>query len=521
MIRKTLVATTFAGFLALAGPVVAQDSNQALIDALVKKGILSQKDASKIEAEVAKEATEPSSDKSNLGSKIKLGSWVKELDISGDFRLRNQWDQQQAQIPGPATATGAKGNDIVQQRDRWRFRLRLNIDMVLENNFFVGVQLASSDTQTATSQNATYTNGYDPYSIYINRAFIGWRPEPGMTFVVGKQENPFYTTDLFWSPDVSPQGLVERFDFDKLFGWNGGNGGEPVADYSKVGKEPTPTPAAPKPDKFELALIAGQFVFYNNNLNNAWGEAKYDAFQFETQLKAKWTGLGGKLSITEAPAVFIANAATIGAATNGFNSSTGYYNQPASIPYPLHSAGFPITNRGEFFILAPGDITYKFGNLPVALYWDFSYNAWGNERWRAYGPLYSDVSYNAAGKQTFSNQIMSPQFRDNVAWLAGLRIGANKKAGDWSMQVDYRQVGIDAIDPNLDDDNINLSYLNFQGVTAGFAYNLTDFLTLGVRGLFTWNLRENLYGGFANGGTVKVANLNSGQVIQVDLNMKF
>ena len=33
---------------------------------------------------------------------------------------------------------------------------------------------------------------------------------PGLTFIAGKQPNPFYTTDLIYDPEVDPSGLVER-----------------------------------------------------------------------------------------------------------------------------------------------------------------------------------------------------------------------------------------------------------------------------------------------------------------------
>ena len=90
----------------------------------------------------------------------------------------------------------------------------------LEGNFFGAVQLSTSDNRTADSKNATYTGGYDNYSIYLSRAFMGWNPMPGLTFIAGKQANPFYTTDLIYDPEVDPSGVVERIDFDKIFNWS-------------------------------------------------------------------------------------------------------------------------------------------------------------------------------------------------------------------------------------------------------------------------------------------------------------
>src|ERR1700740_3430159 len=72
-------------------------------------------------------------------------------------------------VKGATKAPNAKNYDNNIQRDRWRFRLRLNADFKLAGNFFGGVQLSTSDNRDAVTGNATLTGGYDNYSIYISR----------------------------------------------------------------------------------------------------------------------------------------------------------------------------------------------------------------------------------------------------------------------------------------------------------------------------------------------------------------
>src|SRR5258708_26862531 len=79
-----------------------------------------------------------------------------------------------------------------------------------------------------------------------------------------------------------------------------------------------------------------------------------------------------------------------------------------------------------------------------------------------------------------------------MAWLLGLQVGDNKKGGDLSAFVDFRQIGIAAVDPNLSFDDALIGRLNFRGFGFGIAYNVTDFLILGVSGRIDWNL-TNLY----------------------------
>jgi hypothetical protein len=114
------------------------------------------------------------------------------------------------------------GSTSISNSNGFRSRLRLDADFKLTGNFFGGVQLTTSDNRGGTTTNATYTSGFDNYNIYISRAFMGWAPIDGLTFVIGKQNNPFYTTELNWAPDVGPTGLIERIDFHSLFGWESG-----------------------------------------------------------------------------------------------------------------------------------------------------------------------------------------------------------------------------------------------------------------------------------------------------------
>ena len=169
--------------------------DQALLDALVRKG-LTEKEAAEISAETANEVAPAPT------AKIQIGDWVQELKIGGDFRIRNQWDQRTPMI---LTNPKLGPQDVNIPRDRSRFRLRLTADFKLQGNFFGGVMLATGDNRSTDTKNVTVTGGYDNYNIALARAFMGWAPMPGLTFIGGKQANPFYTTDLITIPRLTQQ----------------------------------------------------------------------------------------------------------------------------------------------------------------------------------------------------------------------------------------------------------------------------------------------------------------------------
>jgi hypothetical protein len=518
MIKRVLPMLALAVSLASTNMTAHAQSkgDQALLDALVRKGVLTEKEAEEISAETAKEAVTTSA------AKIQIGDWVQELKLSGDLRLRNQADQRTPMIlTNPLL--GPQDRNI--NRDRWRFRLRLSADFKLAGNFFGGVQLATSDNRAADTKNATYTGGYDLYSIYISRAFMGWAPTPGLTFIAGKQANPYYTTDLIYDPEVDPQGLVERIDFHKFFNMTFG---EPVAADGKEGKAPPPAPPSPG-NSLELSLIAGQFVFNNNNADSGSTQLKWDAYQFQEQLLAK-LHIGDKLTITVAPGLLNYNNASSGgtpgahgaivppvAANNLPTDGTLNNNQP-----------FPVTQRDLNIVLAPGDITYKIFGQPLTFYWDFAYNFTGDDRFnRDYGPLFSHYFYVGRSATPSFNHRVQPSFSDNSAWLLGLKFGENKKAGDFSVSADYRQIGISSIDPNLNSSDFALSNLNAEGWEFSLAYNFTDFLTGVLKLYYSEALTKNLYGGYATGnvpGTTNqfpIARDRRDMVFQANLLMKF
>jgi Putative porin len=513
MMKYKICAPALASLLALtAGGAFAQD-NQALIDALVRKGILSQKDAEKIESEVSKNPVVSQ----GTTSPLKLAPWIKELKLSGDLRLRYQYDQEQRQEPNI---------NNVSQRDRWRFRLRLNAEMVLEGGFFGGFSLATN--YAADSNNQTYTGGFSNYDIFITKAFMGWNGVPGLMVEGGKFDNPFYKTDMFWDPDIYPQGAVQRVDLHKLLNWDN--------------------------SPFEVSFIAGQFIFWDNNEFGFNSEStteggtpikngqptfnNQDLWLFEEQLLLKYkTKL---FTVTVAPSFFIAEGGAYGENTNGIpnfgasiSAQTFAQNikaDPLAFLPSQHSSGSEEQHLA--LIKVPGDITFKLPalpRLPVQFYWDFLWNADATARASVLetagvsgqrdgaGPFGFFANFNPK-TGLYSNRI-GANTEDKFAWLIGVKIGQNKKAGDVSIYVDYRRVGFAAADPNLANDDMMNGRLNFQGFHAGITYNITDFLTFGVDGVADWNLR-NIYGGQLTRGS-GIADDNTWNYIRADLILNF
>jgi hypothetical protein len=490
-------------------------------------------------------------------NKIKLSTGITELKLYGDLKMRYEYDQLHPLINAP--------RQVTDDRNRYRFRLRLGADAQLGDQFFAGVTLATGPAADSNSQ--TFTEGYDNYNIYIDKAFAGWTPNDWLTVVLGKQANPFYTTDLVWSSAINPQGAIETVDLTKAF--------------------------LPDESRLSLKLISMQGAFEQNSNFSVGSDA---AWQFVEQLKGTYN-FNKDVSVTFAPGFMIYTAASLTGlqntldfskttdaltAPNGIqvqttttttNTKTIKYDatgKPAITVTPVNTTTTvtttsPITGspravttttsntqtqvtipfgakgntlkqnaalanktfvttstvgggtvtvntpvgrspgqetRDLAILTAPGDISFKIDGIGTKLYWDFAYNTEGGSR--------ATNEYFLATHST----------EDDYAWLVGLQMGSNNKAGDWSVYADYRRVGMDSIDPNLNDNYFGLGSVNDQGVNIGVAYNFTDSLVGAVTYYHSWLLRQGITGGEATGGAT-LANVKTSDVLQVDLNLKF
>jgi hypothetical protein len=490
-------------------------------------------------------------------NKVKLAAGVTEMKLYGDLRFRYQYDQFHPLVDVP--------NQVTDDRNRYRFRLRIGADVQLGDQFFAGVTLATA--QSADSNNQTYTEGYDNYNIFIDKAFAGWTPNDWSMFVIGKQANPFYTTELVWDPSITPQGLTESVDLSKAF--------------------------LPDDTKWSIQLLAMQGAFYGGGSFTGGSDT---AWQFVEQLRTTYN-FNKNLSVTFAPGYMTYTAASLTGLQNSgdFSKTTDELTAPngvqvqttttttetetikydatgkpaititpvnttttvttttpatgspravtttasnnqTQVTIPFGAKGNPLkanpklaneafvstktvgggsttvtTPTGEApaqetrdlsIITAPGDVSFRIDGLAAKVYWDFAYNTEGQAR--------ATNEYFLAMHST----------EDDIAWLVGFQLGDNIKAGDWSISANYRRVGMDSIDPNLNESNFALSDLNVHGIKVSLAYNFTDSMVGDITYYHSWLLDKGITGGEATGGAA-LGNGKNVDVLQLDLNLKF
>ncbi|MBA3652419.1 MAG: putative porin, partial [Chthoniobacterales bacterium] len=244
------------GLIAGAAVARAQDSG-ALLELLVKKGLISDQEAEDVRADLVKENA------GTAAGKLKLSTPLTELEIYGDARVR--YEIRTAKTGEPNTIDSPSDST---QRNRARYRLRLGLRGTLVDDWFFGLRLETSTNPRSTnitfgddsSVNGPFSKDSDRIS--VGQAYLGYKGLRDFTFTVGRMQNPFVTTTMTWDPDINPEGLAEQWKHTFVLG------GQPAATSvtdGKDGKADVAAKSKASPMKLDLFVNLGQFVFDDTN----------------------------------------------------------------------------------------------------------------------------------------------------------------------------------------------------------------------------------------------------------------
>jgi hypothetical protein len=194
-IASGLASLVLIGVLAAGS---AHGQGDALLQKLVEKGVLSQREANDIRAEMGAEAMQTV----EAYNKVKVPTWLDALRWNGDLRLRGE---------------DFSFEDSLKKADRLRFRvrLRLGVEAQFAQWATVGVRLASGDGDPV-SANQSLTDTFRKKPVMIDAAYVTLQP-PGCDFikVTGGKMNipmwqPSFNSPMVYDYDVTPEGVAEQ-----------------------------------------------------------------------------------------------------------------------------------------------------------------------------------------------------------------------------------------------------------------------------------------------------------------------
>ena len=507
LIKKCVFTVLAASFLFGGVTLRAQDAG-ALLDLLVRKKIITEKEAQSLRADLSKEsAPVPLSVKS--GDKWKLSTPITEIELYGDARIRYEYRGGETDdgLAKPRPSPGVGGPNDWQERQRERYRLRIGLRGTLADDWFFGVRLETATNPRST--NVTFgddTSGNGPFAknsdgISVGQAYLGYRGFKDITLTAGKMANPLVTTLMTWDADINPEGAAEQWkhSFNLEFGGGSAAGAE---SYSKDGKGVAVAPSSSEPFKLKLDLFANfaQFVYDDSNPENPLGPRSVsggkllpntDAFLLAWQVGAKFT-FPKNIYAQIAPTIY--NYTGSGDTFNTFfHGGDPKVSNASSLSQNQNG-----TNSLLIFDL-PWEIGWKLGELPMRVFGDFALNLEGDERAKA-------ALHPNRGDQRYAYQV-------------GIGVGQLKVKRDWQINVYWQHTEQYSLDPNLVDSDIFDSRVNMQGIIVQAGYALSDAVVFNITYARGWRSADAL--GTGGTGDIGVNPLDKYQLFQADLNVKF
>jgi hypothetical protein len=177
-----------------------------------------------VRAEVIEEAKNE-----NWAQPNQIPAWTKRIQISGDLRLRDEYDLYSknnvndlvnfaalnANGPtdvNPATnPTGVPILNTTRNRDS-QLSVRARLDVLANPSPWVSadIRLASGQTNTPVSTTQLLGGGLVKKSIWLDRAYIDLHPNDDLGASLGRMPNPFFSTDLVFDRDLNFDGVAAR-----------------------------------------------------------------------------------------------------------------------------------------------------------------------------------------------------------------------------------------------------------------------------------------------------------------------
>jgi hypothetical protein len=436
--RSTLTRLAFAAALlaGAAAPAFAQDSGP-LIDALIRKGILTDQEGEELRADLLRDFG------SSGPGKLDIASSVTRLRLAGDARVRYQYDNE-------------KENPSSDNRDRNRFRYRLRFGATanLGANWSTGFRIESNNSATSTNNDlggnaatpGSTTSVTDNFSkngdsVYFGQVFVQFNDTQvfgaeNVDIRLGKFSHKFFNPGVngFWiDSDINFEGIAEEALYEDVIG--------PV----------------------DLGLRAGQFIL-SNNASPTTDRNVSPSLLHMVQVEA-----------------------------SNLKAGAGWRVAPTLITYSAPSAhdnvtGTALRNDNTIYsdltaVLVPAEYVFNLRNgPPLAFYGTYGVNFEGEDRARR---------LSASASVDDSDHLFN----------AGVRYGSNKLAGEYQLTGEYRYVGNGSYSSFLLDSDFNGGYLNGQGFILSGSYNLTEAVITTVTYFNSFNIEGNrTFGGSTNRG---------------------
>lgn len=426
--------------------------------------------------------------------------WVSRITIDGDVRVRDEsrlYSGSNSNEIVDFAKLNAKGpydlnrntngnyppmlNTREDRRNQLRIRARLGVRADISESWTAGIRLATGSDDSPVSTSQTLGGGMGKKDIWLDQAYLTYRPAKWATVTGGRIANPFESTDMLFSNDLNFDGIAAIFKHPlegrdvTLFGTLGAFSTE----YGSNGWNSSSFSEGKSEDKWLLAAQAGADwkIDSRNSLRGALAYYHFDNIAGKrSSACSPWAGQENCDTDWSRPA-FMQKGNTLFLLRN----ITSNPLDPANTPQPQYVG-----------------LASKFDLLDLSLRWDT----------RVFDGLGLRLNANYLRNLAYSKSKMASrsqgQLVNNVgengdiesgpnAWMLQATLGRSydlKEKGDWLAFVGYKYIQPDALPDAFNDSSFHQGGTNARGYYIGGGYAFDK----NVYGVLRWMSTREIYG---------------------------
>jgi hypothetical protein len=393
--------------------------------------------------------------------------------------------------------------NVDQDRHRTRLRARVGTDVSLGDGFNAGVRIATGESNSPTSPNQTFGasgGNFSKYSLWLDRAFISYDAGPGdgeeLTFLGGRFDNPFMSTEIMWDEDIGFDGLalrgkVRMTDEVSTF-FSGGYFPVYNTDFNFASNQ---TAKFESTDKWLSGAQFGIEWKIATDLTAKVSVAYYDYSNIQGQLSEKYIPLTDK------------DAGSTDSLRPSFAQRGNTYTALRNIDNSTADNDFGNKFQYQYYGLA-SEFRNITGNARID-YDGFDDLASSPVRISLVGEVIKNMAFDVNKSNAINNFGAGNDYEGgDEAWNLAFIVGnpALESFGDWQASLGYRYVESDAVLDAFADSDFGGGGTNVKGFTVSG----TMALSKAVRCSLRWMSADEVAGPPL-----------SSDILQIDLNAKF
>ncbi|EFF74020.1 putative porin [Achromobacter piechaudii] len=426
--------------------------------------------------------------------------WVSRITVEGDVRVRDEsrlynggnsneiTDFAKLNAKGPYDVNpNTNGgyppmlNTREDRRNQLRIRARLGVRAEMSEAWSAGIRLATGSDDSPVSTSQTLGGGMGKKDIWLDQAYLTYRPAKWATVTGGRIANPFESTDTLFSNDLNFDGIAAIFKQPlqgrdvTLFGTLGAF----ATEYANNGWNSSSMNEGATENKWLLGAQVGA-DWKINPQNSLRGALAYYHFD----------NIAGQRSSSCSPWAGAENCDTDWSRPAFMQKGNTLFLLRNIAPNPLNPADTP---QPQYVGLAS-----KFDLLDLNLRWDT--RVFDGLGLRLNGNYIRNLAYSKNKMASRSQGYIVNNFGDNGdiesgpnAWMLQATLGRSydlKEKGDWLAFVGYKYIQPDALPDAFNDSSFHQGGTNARGyyIGAGYAFEKN------VYGVFRWMSTKEIYG---------------------------